>query len=121
MRAHEFIAESNAKMPKRQRYPTRGLVRVTDGDRWNSDYKMYRLGLALAPCDGVNEPDAPEESWVGRWKTLHPYSKQEQEMIRLAAKVADIDVEDLNHGDLESTELPSTNTTSPISNWMKKK
>lgn len=121
MRAHEFITEGKGKMSKRQRFPTRGLLRVTDGDRWNSDYKMYRLGLAMAPCDGVNEPDAPEESWVGRWKTLHPYSKQEQEMIRLAAKVADVDIEDLNHGDLESTELPSTNTVSPVSNWMKKK
>lgn len=120
MRAQEFIKESKGKMAKRLQYPTRGLNRYTDDDRWNSDYKLYRLGLALAACDGETSPNVPEESWAGRYKTLHPYSKKEQDMINLAAKVAGVTVDDVNNGDMESTELPGTNTVSPISNWMKK-
>jgi hypothetical protein len=121
MRAREFIFEQlNPEPSKRQRFATRGLNKFTDDDRWSSDYKLYRLGMALAKCDGVNLPDMPEESWVGRWKTLHPYSKAEQEMIKLSAKVAGVKVHDLNHGDMESSELPDTYTVSPISNWNKK-
>lgn len=121
MRATEFIVErKGGKIPKRQQNPTRGLDKVADGDRWNSDYKMYRLGLHLAVCDGVNKPDTPEESWVGRWKTLHPYSKEEQEMIKLAAKSADLDFVDVNKGDMRSMETDDVYTQSPVSNWMKK-
>lgn len=122
MRAREFIIEAEGKMSKRLQYPTRGLDKFTDSDRWNSDYKLYRLGLALAACDGVNLPDSvPEESWIGRYKSLHPYSKSEQDMIRLAAQVVGVKIEDVNKGDMESRELPSTNTVSPVSNWNKKK
>ncbi len=122
MRAREFVIEAKGKMSKRLQYPTRGLDKFTDNDRWNSDYKLYRLGLALAACDGVNSPDnVPEESWIGRYKSLHPYSQSEQDMIRLAAKVAGVKIEDVNKGDMESRELPNTNTVSPVSNWNKKK
>ena len=121
MRAREFVSEGKGKMSKRLQFPTRGLNRYTDDDRWNSDYKLYRLGLALAACDGDNLPDVPEESWIGRYKSLHPYSKREQDMIKLAAQVAGVHVDDVNHGDMESMELPGTNTVSPVSNWMKKK
>lgn len=122
MRAREFVIEAKGKMSKRLQYPTRGLNRYTDADRWNSDYKLYRLGLALAACDGINKPEGvPEESWIGRNKSLHPYSQSEQDMIRLAAQVAGVKIDDVNKGDMESRELPSTNTVSPVSNWNKKK
>lgn len=122
MRAREFIIEADGKMSDRMRYPTRGVNKYTDDDRWNTDYKLYRLGLALAACDGVNEPDnIPEESWIGRYKSLHPYSKKEQDMIKLAAKVIGVNIKDVNHGDMRSQELPDTYKTSPISNWNKKK
>lgn len=121
MRAQEFIKEAKGKMSKRLRWPTRGLNRYTDADRWSSDYKLYRLGLALACTDGDSVPDVPEESWVGRWKTLHPYSKREQDMINSAAKAAGVHINDVNKGDMESKELPNTNIVSPVSNWNKKK
>ena len=125
MRAREFIEESkiakSAKISKRQQVATRGLNKVTDGDRWNSDYKLYRLGLALAACDGVNLPDVDAESWVGRWKTVHPYSKEEQDMLNLAYKAVNAEAEDVNNGDMKSEELPDTYTVSPVSNWMNTK
>lgn len=122
MRATEFIVErKGGKMTRRQQNPTRGVNKYTDNDRWNSDYKLYRLGMALASSDGVNEVEMDEESWVGRFKTLHPYSKKEQDMINLAAKAAGVKINDVNHGDMRSRETDDTYTTSPIANWMKKK
>lgn len=121
MRACEFIVErKGGKMTKRQQNPTRGVNKYTDSDRWSSDYKLYRLGLAMACTDGKEVPNMDEESWVGRWKTLHPYSDKEQEMIDIAAKAAGVNVHDVNHGDMRSMETDDTYTTSPVANWMKK-
>lgn len=122
MRASEFINENaKGKLSKRQQQPTRGLNKFSDGDRWNADYTLYRLGLAVASTDGKIVPDMDKESWVGKSKVTAPYSKEEQDMLKIAYKVAGANYEDLNHGDLESQELKSTNTTSPVANWMKKK
>lgn len=121
MRATEFIIErKGGKMTKRQQNPTRGVNKYTDDDRWNSDYKLYRLGLAMAATDGKEVPEMDEESWVGRYKTLHPYSQKEQEMINVASKAAGVKVLDVNHGDMRSMETDDTYTTSPVSNWNKK-
>jgi hypothetical protein len=122
MRAKEFIIErKGGKMSVRQQNPTRGVNKYTDADRWNTDYKLYRLGLALAGTDGKTIQDMDQESWAGRWKTLHPYSKAEQEMINLAAKMVGVKIHDPNHGDMRSQETPDTYTISPVSNWNNKK
>jgi hypothetical protein len=121
MRAREFIAESSAgKLRTSQQDASRGIHKFTDGERWNSDYKSYRLGLTVAGCDGINEPEVDFESWVGRWKTAHPYTQVEADMLRLSYIAAKIAYEDLNQGDLSSQETPDTNTISPVANWMKK-
>lgn len=120
MRAKEFISEATAgKITKRQQSASRGLHKFSDGEKWNSDYKQYRLGLALACTDGQSIPEVDYESWVGRWKTAHPYTKIEADMLRVAYIAAKIEHEDLNHGDMNSEEPPDTYTVSPISNWNK--
>jgi hypothetical protein len=122
MRAREFIAETTrGKITARQQQPTVGLNKITDGDRWNSDYKVYRMGLALACTDGKTMPDVDFESWVGRWKTTHPYTQEEQDMLLMAYKATNVEYQDVNKGDLRSQELDSTNTVSPVANWMNKK
>jgi L-alanine-DL-glutamate epimerase-like enolase superfamily enzyme len=121
MRAKEFIVErKGGKMSRVHQQSTRGVNKFTDLDRWNSDYKLYRLGLALAGTDGKDIKDMDDESWVGRFKTLHPYSEVEQDMIDLAAKMVGVKIDDVNGGDMRSQELSSTNTVSPVSNWNKK-
>ena len=121
MRANEFIVErKGGKMTKRQQNPTRGVNKYTDSDRWNTDYKLYRLGLAMACTDGVELPEMDEESWVGRYKTLHPYSNLEQDMINVASKVAGVKIVDVNKGDMRSLETDDTYTLSPVANWNKK-
>lgn len=122
MRAREFVLEAKrGKITKRQGNASRGINKFTDGEHWNSDYKAYRLGLALACTDGKIAPDVDFESWVGRWKTAHPYTKEEQEMLKRAYDAVKVEHEDVNDGDMRSQELDSTYTVSPVANWMKTK
>jgi hypothetical protein len=122
MRASEFIVEASAgNMSKRQQEPTRGIHKFTDAERWNGDYKMYRMGLALACTDGKTIPDTDFESFVGRWKMAYPYSDVEVDMLKQAYKATKTKFVDLNKGNLKSKELDGTNTLSPVSNWNKKK
>ena len=115
MRAREFIPEAkNAKLSDRKRFPTRGLNLYSDGDHWNSDYTMHRVMMALASTDGTFVPDLNPLSWVGKHKTAHPYTKEEQDMLKMAYKAAGADYHDLNNGDMNSDEMPDTDKVSPI-------
>lgn len=121
MRAKEFISEATAgKMSKRAQEASRGVHKFSDAEHWNGDYKMYRMGLALACTDGKSMPEADFESFVGRWKMAYPYSQVEVDMLKRAYEATKTAFVDLNHGDLMSKELPGTNIQSPVANWMKK-
>jgi hypothetical protein len=120
MRAKEFVYEGKVgKMTHQQQDPSRGVNKYTNADKWNSDYKLYRLGMAMASTDGKQIPDMDEESWIGRYKTLHPYSQCEQDMIDVASKVAGVKIQNVNKGDMRSQETPDTYTLSPVANWNK--
>lgn len=122
MRAKEFVTEANqGKMSKRQQQPTRGVHKFSDAEHWNGDYKMYRLGLALACTDGNSIPEMDYESFVGRWKMAYPYSNLESEMLKRAYEATKTEYVDLNKGDLKSDELEGTYAVSPVSNWNKQK
>jgi hypothetical protein len=66
------------------------------------NYEKYRYNRLIA------------ESWVGKHNTTHPYTKEEQDMLILAYKAAGLEYKDLNKGDLDSEELPDTNTQSIV-------
>lgn len=118
MRAKDFINEaSKGGMSKRQQQPTRGVHKFADAEHWDSDYKMYRMGLALACTDGSSMPDMDFESFVGRWKMAYPYSQVEADMLKRAYAVTKTAFRDLNDGDMMSKELDDTNTVSPVSSW----
>jgi len=122
MKINEVITEATVgKLLKRQQRATRGLNKFTDGDHWNSDYTLYRLGLAVASTDGKSVPDTDKESWVGRWKVTAPYSQADQDMLKQAYKAVGADYEDINHGDMRSQELESTGKQSPVAPRKKNK
>lgn len=115
MRAREFVSEAaNAKITQRKQAGTRGLNTFSDGERWNTDYTLNRVMMAVAATDGTFVPDMDQKSWVGKSKTAHPYTKEEQAMLNMAYKAAGADYQDLNGGDLDSEEPPGGNTKSPI-------
>jgi hypothetical protein len=119
MRAREFIAEAdgNARISKRNQSGTRGLNTFSDAERWNTDYTLNRVMMAVACTDGTFVPDIDKKSWFGKGKTAHPYTQEEQDMLKMAYKAAGANWADLNSGDMDSEEVASTNTTSPIKSF----
>jgi len=118
MRAHEFITEEShgtraGKVSKRQQQSTVGL-NVFAISQYDRTYDLNKVMMAVASTDGETIPDIEQESWVGKQNTAHPYTKVEQDMLKIAYKAAGIPFKDLNKGDLDSEELDSTQDQSPI-------
>lgn len=116
MRATEFVSEGkNGKISARQQQATRGLnVFSKKIDSYDRLYDLNRLMMAVASSDGINPIEMDAESWVGKHNTTHPYTKEEQAMLKLAYKAAGLEYNDLNNGDMDSEELLSTNTQSTV-------
>ena len=113
MRAREFINENKKGKPsKRANVATRGLNKFRDTDFADRFYELNRVMMAVASTDGTFIPTLNAESWSGRNNTAHPYTKEEQEMLKRAYAAVGSHYEDLNHGDMESGELDGTNTKS---------
>ena len=118
MRAHEFITEQSngtkaGKISKRQQQSTVGL-NVFAISQYDRTYDLNRVMMAVASTDGTTIPNIEQESWVGKQNTAHPYTKVEQDMLKIAYKAAGIPFKDLNNGDLDSEELDSAHTGSPL-------
>jgi hypothetical protein len=116
MRANEFVSESKmGKISKRQQQSTRGLnVFSKKIDAYDRIYDLNRLMMAVASSDGVNPIVMDAESWVGKHNTTHPYTPEEQAMLKLAYKAAGLQYKDLNKGDMDSEEMAEVNTVSPV-------
>jgi hypothetical protein len=115
MRAREFISEQDGTIGKRRQAATVGLNIFSDAERSNSDYTLNRVMMATAMADGSDAPlDMDEKSWVGKRRSAHPYTEVEQRMLKQAFKAAGAKWSDLNSGDLDSEEVNSTNTQSPV-------
>ena len=114
MRANEFVVESKTgKVSAQQQQPTVGLnVFSKKIDSYDRIYDLNRLMMAVACSDGINPIEMPAESWIGKHNSAHPYTEEEQDMLKLAYKAAGLEYIDLNSGDLDSEELKSTNTQS---------
>ena len=120
MRAKEFITEDNApgKLSKRQRFGSRGLHKFQDVDGRDRVYELNRVMMALAQANGnVGQDDGIDldsESWIGTSNMAVPYTEVEANMLKSAYKAVGSEWEDLNAGDMESSELPSNNKESPV-------
>ena len=115
MRASDFLNEARkGKISKRQQQATRGLNKFIDPSHTDRFYELNRIMMATACSDGVTPLDVPAESWAGRMNTAHPYSDIEQKMLKQAYKAVGSEMQDLNHGDLKSEELKTTNSQSIV-------
>jgi hypothetical protein len=115
MRAQEFITERDGKIGIRRQSATKGLTIFGDSDRANSDYTLNRVIMAVAMADGSGKVlDMDEKSWIGKKRGAYPYTEIEHEMLKQAFKAAGAEYKDLNAGDMDSEEVPSTNTQSPV-------
>ncbi len=117
----ELAESSQEKISKRKQQSTTGLNTYGDSERMSGDYTGYRLGMAVACADGETPLDMKAKSWIGKSKSTHPYTKKEQDMLKQAYKAVGATYKDLNHGDMESKELESTETVSPVAKLKKNK
>ena len=118
MRAHEFLIEKHiGKIGKRRSQATVGLNKFRDKDLADRAYELNRVMMAAATTDGTFVPDIDNESWAGRYNLAMPYTDVEQRMLEKAFQAVDSEYEDLNHGDLKSKELESTNKRSPVTGF----
>ena len=118
MRIREIISEANGgKISKREQQATVGLHTYDDGPSlgtFGSDYGQYRLMMALAGSDGKTPVEMDALSWIAKQKTAHPYTEIEAEMLKQGYKTIGLNYKDINHGDIKSKELDSTNKSSPV-------
>jgi hypothetical protein len=119
MRAKEFVPAkitetADAKISRRLQAATRGLNVYSDAERRSTDYVLNRLGQAVASTDGTFVPDIDMKSWIGKNKSTHPYTKEEQEMLKMAYRAIGADYTDLNGGDMDSEEMSEVNRVSPV-------
>jgi hypothetical protein len=124
MKILDIISESSERaISKRQSQSTTGLNTYGDSERMSGDYTAYRLGMAVAAANGKDPlpTEMKAKSWIGKKKSTHPYTKEEQEMLKQAYKAVGANYQDLNHGDMESKELDTVNTTSPVAKPKKNK
>ena len=123
MRAREFVSTkitetADVKISRRLQAGTRGLnVFSKKIDTYDRLYDLNRLMMAVAGSDGVNPIKMDAESWVGKHNTTHPYTPEEQDMLKLAYKAAGLEYKDLNKGDLDSEEMSEVNTVSPVKSF----
>ena len=123
MRAREFVSTkitetADVKISRRLQAGTRGLnVFSKKIDTYDRLYDLNRLMMAVASSDGVNPIKMDAESWVGKHNTTHPYTPEEQDMLKLAYKAAGLEYKDLNKGDMDSEEMSEVNTVSPVKSF----
>lgn len=116
MRAREFLAEKQqGKMRRVHQDATVGLHKFRDPGGYDRTYELNRVMMAAAMADGTDAPvNMDQASWIGKYNTAQPYTKEEQKMLKQAFKAVGSEVKDLNHGDLESREHPAVNIASPV-------
>ena len=110
----ELLETSEKKISKRMQQSTAGLNTYGDSERMSGDYTSYRLGMAVAGANGKDPLDMKGKTWIGKQKSTHPYTKEEQDMLKQAYKAVGADYKDLNKGDMKSRELDSTHIVSPV-------
>jgi hypothetical protein len=115
MKILDIITErKDGKLTKRQQQSTTGVNIYSDAEKASGDYTAYRLGMAVAGSNGKDPIEIDAKSWIGKKKSTHPYTKQEQDMLKQAYKAVGASWKDLNKGNMDSDELNSTNTVSAV-------
>lgn len=117
MRASEFINEAvTGKIPGGDDNAMPGVHRTRDVGGYDRIYHMNRMGMAMASADGksLKRPEGMDGgSWVQKYNTIHPYSKEEDNMVRQAMKVVPTEHQDTVK-DRRSIENPEVLKVSPV-------
>ncbi len=116
MKIREIINEVRAgSVPNNYKESNPGLHLFGDAERSNTDYTHFRLGLALACADGKGSTaNMDPKTFFGKKHTAHPYTKEEDDMLKQSYKLVGANYKDLNKGNMRSLELKDTNKQSLV-------
>jgi hypothetical protein len=91
------------------------VVRARDVGGYDRVYHMNRLMMAMAKADGKSKKavNSPAETWFEKYNTLHPYTKEEGNMVHAAMKTVPTDGQVVSH-DTKSREPNDTHKSSPV-------
>lgn len=116
MRAREFITERNGQLHHTAQHTMTSNIRFrSPNDR---AYNLNRVMMAAACANGLNTKavEMPEASWLDRYNSAHPYTKEEHNMMKAAFATVDSEYEELISSD-DSHEPPGVNIVSPIKSF----
>ena len=119
MRATEFIVEDRkGEIPGGHEHAMVGAHNIRDNGGYDRANHMNRMMMAMAMHDGKSKKPIPRDqmdpaSWVEKYNTAHPYTKEEDNMVHGAMKTIGADhIHTLS--DHRSIEMPDTHKISPI-------
>jgi hypothetical protein len=114
MRAQEFVAESSGKLRPNHSaaMKTAHAFRDNGVDR---AYNLNRMMMAAAMHDGKSKKavDMNSGSWSEKYNTAHPYTEEENNMVRGALKTVGADHHTIV-SDRNSTESDDVHRISPV-------
>ena len=119
MRASEFVVEDRkGKIPGQNDNAMPGAYLMRDNGGYDRTNHLNRMMMAAAMHDGKNKNAIPKDkmdpaSWVEKYNTAHPYTKEEDNMIHGAMKTIGSEA---HHpvSDRRSVETPDTHKVSPV-------
>jgi hypothetical protein len=124
MKIKELIVETapEGKMHDHHVAVQKGVSRARDTGGYDRIYHMNRIGMAVAMAHGqdtkkIDGVDA--SSWVEKYNTTHPYTKEEDNMMQAAYNTVPSDHKRVTPWS-KSSEPEDTHKHSPTPNWMKK-
>ena len=119
MRAVEFIKEDRkGEIPGGHDNAMTGAHVIRDNGGYDRTNHMNRMMMAAAMHDGKSKKAIPKDkmdpaSWVEKYNTAHPYTKEEDNMVLGAMKTLGADHHQLI-SDHRSLEPEGTHKTSPV-------
>ena len=119
MRAREFVVEDRkGEIPGGHDNAMPGGRLIRDNGGYDRTNHWNRMGMAMAMHDGKTNKAIPRDkmdpaSWVEKYNTAHPYTKEEDNMIQGAMKTIGSDSHHVI-SDHRSLEHPEIHKTSPM-------
>jgi hypothetical protein len=117
MKIHEIILEAKSTKlhPDHDAAHPGEIIRARDVGGYDRIYHMNRMMMAMASADGKSTKpvDSPADTWFEKYNTIHPYTKEENNMAKSAMKTIPTDGKVVSKN-TRSREAADTHKTSPV-------
>jgi hypothetical protein len=93
----------------------REVVKTRDDGGYDRTYHLNRMMMAMAMHDGKGKHtvDMPASSWIEKYNSAHPYTKEESDMVHGAMKTIPTDGKTVQKWS-KSKEPDDTHKQSPV-------